>query len=96
VDVYIGGHEDARNVYIVHQNDPVTGRYDEDKVMLGFYTLADAKAAYLKQYDRPGFLGEIDILPLEEFREKVLSKKYHGKTVKSFSERVLESLGGWF
>jgi hypothetical protein len=93
VDVYIGPHEEAQSVYIVHQNDPVTGKYDEDKVMLGFSSLHDARAAYLKQYDRPGFLGKIDVMPIEEFREKVLSKQYHGKMVKSYSERVLEALG---
>jgi hypothetical protein len=94
VDVYIGPDEESQSVYIVHQNDPVTGKYDEDKVMLGFSSMHDAKKAYLKQYDRPGFLGKIDIIPIEEFREKVLSKKYHGKMVKSFSERVQEALGG--
>jgi hypothetical protein len=94
VDVYIGPDEEASKVYIVHQNDPVTGKYDEDKVMMGFPSLHDAKAAYLQQYDRPGFLGKIDVMPIEEFREKVLSKKYHGKMVKSFSERVTELTGG--
>jgi hypothetical protein len=93
VDVYIGPDEDAPYVYVVHQNDPVTGKYDEDKVMLGFPSMKDARQAYLKQYDRPGFLGNIDPMPLEEFREKVLSKKYHGKMVKSYSERVREALG---
>jgi hypothetical protein len=94
VDVYIGDNEKAEYAYIVHQNDPATGKYDEDKVMLGFNSLSDAKAAYLKQYDRPGFLGKIDVMPIEEFREKVLSKKFHGKTVKSFTDRVLEAMGG--
>jgi len=45
-----------------------------------------------KQYDRSGFLGSIDTMPLDEFRRKVLSKKYHGKMIKSFSERVREIL----
>jgi hypothetical protein len=92
VDVYIGPHEEAQSVYIVHQNDPATGKYDEDKVMLGFSSLHDARTAYLRQYDRPGFLGKIDVMPIEEFREKVLSKQYHGKMVKSVSQRVMELL----
>jgi hypothetical protein len=83
VDCYVGGDEAAKNAYIVHQHDPVTGKYDEDKVMLGFPTLEDAKKAYRKQYDRPGFMGDITAMPVDEFREKVLSKKYHGKMVKS-------------
>jgi hypothetical protein len=88
VDVYIGPDENASTVYVVHQNDPVTGKYDEDKVMLGFPSLKEAGSAYLKQYDRPGFLGAIDGIPLEEFRVKVLCKEYHGKMVKSVSQRV--------
>jgi hypothetical protein len=94
VDVYIGPDESAENVYVVHQNDPVTGKYDEDKVMLGFNSIKVARQAYLKQYDRPGFLGSIDTLPLEDFKKKVLSKKNHGKMVKSYADRVREALGG--
>ena len=79
VDCYIGDNIDAKNVYIIHQKIPGTDKYDEDKCMLGFNTLADAKAAYLKQYDKPGFFGGVDTIPFELFKQKVLMKKYHGK-----------------
>ena len=79
VDCYIGDNIDAKNVYIIHQKIPGTDKYDEDKCMLGFNTLADAKAAYLKQYDKPGFFGGVDTVPFEVFKQKVLMKKYHGK-----------------
>lgn len=79
VDCYIGDNIDAKNVYIIHQKIPGTDKYDEDKCMLGFNTLADAKAAYLKQYDKPGFFGGVDTVPFELFKQKVLMKKYHGK-----------------
>lgn len=79
VDCYIGNNIDAKNVYIIHQKIPGTDKYDEDKCMLGFNTLADAKAAYLKQYDKPGFFGGVDTVPFELFKQKVLMKKYHGK-----------------
>lgn len=79
VDCYLGGNEDAKNVYIIHQKIPGTDKYDEDKCMLGFDTLADAKAAYLRQYDKPGFFGGVDTVPFDVFKEKVLSKKWHGK-----------------
>lgn len=89
VDCYIGNNEDAKNVYIVHQNDPVTHKYDEDKCMLGFDTLEAARKAYLSQYDRPGFLGKIDTIPFEDFKEKVLLKKNHGKRlVKSINNQI--------
>ena len=79
VDCYIGDNIDAKNVYIIHQKIPGTDKYDEDKCMFGFNTLADAKAAYLKQYDKPGFFGGVDTVPFELFKQKVLMKKYHGK-----------------
>ena len=79
VDCYIGDNIDAKNVYIIHQKIPGTDKYDEDKCMLGFDTLADAKAAYLKQYDKPGFFGGVDTVSFELFKQKVLMKKYHGK-----------------
>jgi hypothetical protein len=60
-----GNHE---NVYVVHQNDPATGRYDEDKVMLGFHNPDEAKAAYLANYDRPDFFRSMTILPMATFR----------------------------
>jgi hypothetical protein len=82
-DCYIGPNEEAENVYIVNQQDPITKKFDEQKAMVGFNSIQEAKAAYLKQYNRPGFLRDIITMPLEEFRQKILSKRYHGKIVKS-------------
>ena len=79
VDCYLGGNEGAKKVYIIHQKIPGTDKYDEDKCMLGFDTLEEAKAAYLKQYDKPGFFGGVDTVAVEVFKEKVLLKKWHGK-----------------
>lgn len=89
VDCYLGDNMDAKKVYIVHQNDPVTHKYDEDKCMLGFNTLEDAKKAYLMQYDRPGFLGKIDTMDFDEFKEFILLKRNHGKKIiKSYTDFV--------
>lgn len=79
LDCYIGPNQDSRRVFIVHQNDPTTGRYDEDKCLLGFNTPEEAKALYLKQYDRPGFFGEMDETDIDTFKEHALDKKNHGK-----------------
>jgi hypothetical protein len=97
VDCYLGEDEDAKNVYIVHQNDPDTHKYDEDKCMLGFNTLEDARKAYLSQYNKPGFLGKIDIMPFEDFKEKVVLKKNHGKKLitKSLNDYVNEIKSGF-
>lgn len=81
LDCFLGDNEDAKYVYVIHQKDPVTNKYDEDKCMLGFNTLEDAKKAYLAHYDRPGFIQSISTIPIDTFKEKVLAKKNHGKKV---------------
>jgi len=56
VDVFIGPHpEDFDRVYVVDQK--VDGRFDESKVMIGFYSKQEALQAYLSNYspDWQGF-----------------------------------------
>jgi hypothetical protein len=79
VDCYIGPNPESENVFIVHQNDPVTGKYDEDKVMLGFDSEGAAQKAYLKQYDRPGFLGDISAMDIDTFKIKAFDPKNKGR-----------------
>lgn len=75
VDAYVGPDKKAPNAYVVHQHKDNGKGYDEDKVMLGFKTEADAKKAYLKHYDSPKFLGPVSTVPIEDLKEKVKSKK---------------------
>lgn len=79
LDCYIGPNKESRKVFIVHQNDPTTGEYDEDKIMLLFSSAEEAKSAYLKQYDRPEFFGSMEETDINTFKEKALAKKNHGK-----------------
>lgn len=72
VDVYLGPHLSAPTVFIVHQRKAGDwDAYDEDKVMLGFDSEADARAAYLQHYSDPRFLGPITAMPVDEFVRKV-------------------------
>lgn len=79
VDVYLGPSlKFAPNVYVVRQrrNGGQNGawkRYDEDKCMMGFLSEAQARTAYLGQYDDPRFLGEIVTMPVAKFVEKALA-----------------------
>jgi hypothetical protein len=82
LDCYIGDNPESEIVYIVNQNDPVTGTFDEQKVMLGFTGEAEAKAAYLQQYDRPGFFGDILKMDIDTFKEKAFDAKNKGKPLK--------------
>ena len=79
VDCYIGPDKKSPRVFVVHQNDPKTGKYDEDKVMLGFSSPEEAKKAYLGQYDSPKFFGSMEETDIETFKAKVFMKKNHGK-----------------
>jgi DNA repair protein RadC/inorganic pyrophosphatase len=81
VDVYVGKDKASEKVFIVHQRDPENAKYDEDKVMLGFSTKEAARDAYLAHYDSYKFLGEITEMSIEQFREKLKTRK--GKMIKS-------------
>lgn len=76
VDCFIGPHEDATHVYVVHQlKAPHFRSFDEDKCMMGFRSAEEAKRAYLAHYDRPDFFGSMTRLPVAEFRRKVYARK---------------------
>lgn len=82
VDVYLGPDEEAKNVYVVAQmKKPMFSEIDEQKVMLGFSSEREAKAAYLKQYNNPKFFGGIVTIPVEEFKDKL--SRYRGSLIKS-------------
>jgi predicted kinase len=79
LDAYVGPYPESSRVFIVNQNDPVTGDFDEQKVMLGFNESSEAKAAYLKQYDRPGFFGSIIEMDIDTFKETAFDDGNKGK-----------------
>lgn len=75
IDVYLGPNLDSDRVYIVHQVDPERLAYDEDKVMLGFDSSDQAKAAYLKQYDRPDYFGSMTSMGIEGFKARLATMR---------------------
>jgi hypothetical protein len=54
VDVYLGPNIDSDLVCIVHQVKP-NGKYDEDKVFLGFDSMLDAMQCYFEHGPQWGF-----------------------------------------
>ena len=82
VDCYVGENKESKRVYIIHQNHPDTGKYDEDKVMLGYNSAKEAKEAYLQQYDRPGFFGSMTTCNIDQFKEMLEKKKGKKLTTK--------------
>jgi predicted ABC-type ATPase/2'-5' RNA ligase len=73
VDCFIGPSKDAAFAYVIHTKEPSTGDYDEDKVMLGWDSAADAKKAFLDNYTSPDFFQSMDVMPMEEFKEKAFA-----------------------
>ncbi len=50
VDVNVGPKPESPKVFVINQNDPKSGKFDEHKVMLGYETAAEAEAAYRANY----------------------------------------------
>lgn len=88
VDVFVGPNEDAAYAYVIHSNNPETGEFDEDKVMLGFNSSKRAKEVFMQHYDDPKFFGGIDAIPMWQFSEKVFVKKH---TLKKLVASMRES-----
>lgn len=79
LDVFVGPNPDAEKAFVVHQQRPDTGKYDEDKILLGWDTAEDAKEAYLDHYDNPKFFGSMVEISMDRLRELAKEK---GKLVK--------------
>jgi DNA topoisomerase IB len=75
LDCYIGHNKSARDVYVIHQNDPTTGQYDEDKIFVGMDSPEAARTAYLLHYNRPEFYRSTTIIPVKDFREMLTTAK---------------------
>ena len=86
VDCFLGPNEQSDKVYVVEQVSPETSLYDEDKVMLGFDSEEQAKAAYLAHYDDHRFFGSIHYLDFADFLE-ALPK--HGEGRKLLRENIV-------
>jgi phage-related protein (TIGR01555 family) len=70
LDCYIGPDPNSDQAWVVHQNDPDTGQYDEDKVLLGFKTKGDALACYLQGHSRSlDAFGSIEPITIEQLQK---------------------------
>jgi hypothetical protein len=77
LDVFVGPHKDSDKVFIINQRRTKDlRRFDEHKVMLGFLDEEEARAAYLKNYDRKGpkILGSLRVWTLERFKRWIAKK----------------------
>jgi hypothetical protein len=71
IDVFVGPDPLASQVFIIHQKNPETGIYDEDKVMLGFSNADAAKCAYQCHYDKRDFFATMTSLDIDHFKRLI-------------------------
>ena len=79
VDCYLGPDETSTMAYVVHQKHPGTQAVDEDKVMLGFASSAEAERAYRDHYSSGGFYAGITSWPVDELRLYLADRSNLGK-----------------
>lgn len=79
VDVFVKPNTSENfngNVYVIDQKDPLTGKFDEHKAIIGAISEADAKAIYLANYEKDWQgLAAITALPMAAFKPWVLSSE---------------------
>ena len=82
VDVFVGPDKDAQSAYIITiMKPPSFENIDEQKVMLGYNTGAEAKRAFMRHYDSPKFFGSMTAMTMTDFKKKI--KESDGKLLKS-------------
>jgi Inorganic Pyrophosphatase/Protein of unknown function (DUF5661) len=85
VDVFVGPKADATHAYVIRtKKAPAFDVDDEDKVMLGMPSAAAAKAAFLEHYNDPRFYGQMTVLALDAFRERLKSRR--GQLIKAMRD----------
>lgn len=87
VDVFVGPDPRAKMVYIVEQQNPGTGQYDEQKCFLGFPNQDAAERAYRLHYDNPeNFIITTESMAVEQFKRWLdLTRPKTGEVLKSES-----------
>lgn len=69
LDCYVGPYAKADTVYVIDQQNPETGQYDERKVMLGFWSRDDAVVAYsMHRTDNTDAVTSVQPMSMDDFR----------------------------
>lgn len=89
LDCFIGPNPESTHVYVVRQIHPNTGKFDEDKVLLGYKSKWQAWQAYKSNYDRLDHVQGIREIPLDAF--KAMLKVHRGSRL-TVDDRYLEKM----
>jgi sulfur relay (sulfurtransferase) DsrC/TusE family protein len=87
IDTFIGQHPESNWAFVVDQIDPKTGVFDESKVMLGYENVAEARAAYDRNYsaDWTGF-KDITAVPVSQLKTWLYDGAKQGKPFADYVE----------
>lgn len=91
IDCFIGPDPRSQNVYVIEQQDPNTGRFDEQKCMLGFANEMDAQRAYRENYDIPeDYLVTCVPMRMDQFKRWIkVTEPQTGEMAKSDQPRLV-------
>ncbi len=93
VDCFIGVHLDSPMVYIIHQQKiKKPGRFDEDKIMLGWLTKTEALKDYFSNYDRKDQFWSMTEMSMDEFKKKIFDPKFKGRMLKAHIKQHIRQL----
>jgi len=87
LDCFIGPDKDSEKVFVIHIKKPENGKYDEDKVFLGFETFKAAMIAFKKHYDDwQKYYQGFDVMDMETFKDRIekKGKKIEKSQVKAY------------
>lgn len=101
IDCYVGDNRQSDKVYIIHIKNCVTGKYDEDKIMLGFNNQKEVITAFKTQYDNFSKIFDgIEKMSIYEFKECLKKKtksiivKLKDFTHENADYKVIKALAG--
>jgi len=83
VDCFIGHDRNATMAYIIHQRDVKTGAFDEDKIMLGWHSKAEAIRDYKLNYDRTDQVMGCTAMTMKELKKKLKETKLKPGMIKA-------------
>lgn len=95
IDVFLGPNDDSDKVFIIDQmKRPGFSRLDEQKVMLGFVSVREAKATFLENYSDKRYFGDMKEMSLDEFKRMLADKAKKALDLDRMVDRLEERKPG--
>lgn len=73
LDCFIGNDHESDKVFVINQNNPRDGKFDEHKIMFGYPDHSSAVKGYLKNYDadweEKGGIGSVYGTDMKTFKQ---------------------------